>query len=112
MNNSELFKKVFGIYAEEFWAYPEEKMLDWLTSNVPDRNVGDMIFRQDAIDATWEKMTYTEQWYVLTEVRKRLKALPSAQSDIVEKLLAAGKQGKESRIYIGGRLFRVRELAQ
>lgn len=33
MNNAELFKKVFGIYAEEFWAYPEEKMLDWLTSD-------------------------------------------------------------------------------
>jgi rubrerythrin len=47
----------------------------------PDRNVGDMIFRQDAIDVTWEKMTYTEQWYVLTEVRRRLKALPSAQPE-------------------------------
>ena len=33
MTNSELFKKIFGIYAEEFWAYPEEKMLDWLTSD-------------------------------------------------------------------------------
>ena len=33
MTNAELFKKVFGIYAEEFWAYPEEKMLDWLTSD-------------------------------------------------------------------------------
>jgi len=49
--------------------------------DVTDRNVGDMIFRQDAIDVTWEKMTYTEQWYVLTEVRRRLKALPSAQSE-------------------------------
>ena len=48
---------------------------------VPDRNVGDMIFRQDAIDVTWEKMTYTEQWNVLTEVRRRLKALPSAQPE-------------------------------
>lgn len=35
MNNAELFKKVFGIYAEEFWAYQEEKMLDWLTSDAP-----------------------------------------------------------------------------
>ena len=33
MTNSELFKKVFEIYAEEFWAYPEEKMLDWITSD-------------------------------------------------------------------------------
>ncbi len=51
MSNAELFKKVFGIYAEEFWAYPEEKMLDWLTSNVPDTNVGDLISRQAAIEA-------------------------------------------------------------
>lgn len=35
MNNAELFKRVFGIYAEEFWAYPEEKMLDWLNSDAP-----------------------------------------------------------------------------
>ena len=51
MNNAELFKKVFGIYAEEFWAYPGEKMLDWLNSNISDRNDGDTINRQDAIDA-------------------------------------------------------------
>lgn len=39
MNNAKLFKKVFGIYAEEFWAYPEEKMLDWLTSDATDIKV-------------------------------------------------------------------------
>lgn len=50
-------------------------------SDAPDTNVGDMIFRQDAIDVTWEKMTYNEPWNVLTEVRKRLKALPSAQPE-------------------------------
>jgi len=50
MNNAEMFKKVFGIYAEEFWAYPKEKMLDWLVYNVPDTNVGDLISRQDAIN--------------------------------------------------------------
>ena len=47
MNNAELFKKVFGIYAEEFWSYPEEEMLDWLVSDapedVPDRKVGKWI---------------------------------------------------------------------
>lgn len=51
MSNAELFKKVFGIYAEEFWAYSEEKMLDWLTSDVPEMEVGDTISRQAAIDA-------------------------------------------------------------
>ena len=43
MNNAELFKKVFGIYAEEFWAYPKDKMLDWLAYDVPERNVGKWI---------------------------------------------------------------------
>lgn len=40
------------------------------------------------------------------------KQFPSAQPDIVEKILAAGKEWEEVRIYIGGRLFAVRELAQ
>lgn len=43
MNNAELFKKVFGIYAEEFWAFPEEKMLDWIAFDVPDSYVGKWI---------------------------------------------------------------------
>ena len=39
----------------------------------------DLISRQDAIDATWEEPTYTDPINVLTEVRDRIKALPSAQ---------------------------------
>lgn len=35
MTNAELFKKIFGIYAEEFWAYPKEEMLDWIASEAP-----------------------------------------------------------------------------
>lgn len=30
MNNAEKFKKVFGIYATELWAMPEENFLRWL----------------------------------------------------------------------------------
>lgn len=30
MNNAEKFKKVFGIYATELWAMPEEDFLRWL----------------------------------------------------------------------------------
>lgn len=37
---------------------------------------------------------------------------PSAQSELENKILAIGYTGKEGRIYIGGRLFAVRELAQ
>lgn len=50
MNNADVFKRVFGIYAEEFWSYTEKQMLDWINADVPDKNVGDMISRQAAID--------------------------------------------------------------
>ena len=30
INNAEKFKKVFGIYATELWAMPEEDFLKWL----------------------------------------------------------------------------------
>lgn len=39
----------------------------------------DLISRQAAIDATWEEPTYTDPINVLTEVRDRIKQLPSAQ---------------------------------
>ena len=39
----------------------------------------DTISRQAAIDATWFDPSYTDPLNVLTEVRDRLKALPSAQ---------------------------------
>ena len=41
--------------------------------------VNDCISRQAAIDATWFEPSYTDPLNVLTEVRDRLKALPSAQ---------------------------------
>ena len=41
----------------------------------------DTISRQDAIDATWFEPSYTDPLNVLTEVRDRLKALPSAQPE-------------------------------
>ena len=39
----------------------------------------DLIYRKAAIDATWFEPSYTDPLNVLTEVRDRLKALPSAQ---------------------------------
>ena len=39
----------------------------------------DLISRQAAIDATWEEPSYTDPINVLTEVRDRIKRLPSAQ---------------------------------
>lgn len=63
--------------------YPEEKMLDWLTSNVPDKNVGDTIFRQDAIDAI-NHICPVDTEYDCTlldrvDVRYVFSELPSAQ---------------------------------
>lgn len=42
-----------------------------------------LISRQAAIDATWFEPSYTDPLNVLTEVRDRLKALPSAQPEII-----------------------------
>ena len=46
MNNAERFKNIFAIYAEEFWGYPKEEMLDWLASDVPDTNWITMTFEE------------------------------------------------------------------
>ena len=48
-----------------------------------DTNVltNDCISRQAAIDATWFEPSYTDPLNVLTEVRDRLKVLPSAQPE-------------------------------
>ena len=43
--------------------------------------MNDLISRQAAIDATWFEPSYTDHLNVLTEVRDRLKALPSAQPE-------------------------------
>ena len=43
----------------------------------------DLISRQAAIDATWFEPSYTDPLNVLTEVRDRLKALQSAQPEII-----------------------------
>jgi len=44
----------------------------------------DLISRQAAIDATWKNPSYTDPINVLTEVRDRIQALPSAQPDSKE----------------------------
>ena len=43
--------------------------------------VNDCISRKAAIDATWFEPSYTDPLNVLTEVRDRLKMLPSAQPE-------------------------------
>ena len=40
--------------------------------------MSDLIKRSDAIKATWQEPTYTDPLNVLTEVRDRIEAIPSA----------------------------------
>ena len=58
----------------------------------------DCISRQAAIDATWFEPSYTDPLNVLTEVRDRLKALPSAQPERKGKWIEMGtnKDGTHS----------------
>ena len=71
----------------------------------------DCISRQAAINAVAEglKHTFVENQDI---AEKLIGKLPSAQSELENKIIAIGYTGKEGRIYIGGRLFAVRELAQ
>ena len=48
----------------------------------------------------------------MTAWKEYIKALPSAQTELENKIRAIGYTGREGRIYIGGRLYAVRELAQ
>ena len=41
MNNAEKFKQLFGIYATELWAMPEEKFLEWLNTEALEKQEQD-----------------------------------------------------------------------
>ena len=45
-------------------------------------SVDDLISRRQALDVTWKEPSYTDVLNVLTEVRDRIKTLPSARSKI------------------------------
>lgn len=76
--------------------------------------MNDTVYRKDVID-TMEKIMadhpidgYEDECQLINA----MKSLPSAQTELEDKIRAIGHTGKEGRIYIGGRLFAVRELAQ
>ena len=82
MTNAELFKKIFGIYAEEFWAYPKEEMLDWLNSNLPDTNAEDLISRRATIDALESLNCFgwvDDSWGKVYGIIERIPPAPSEQ---------------------------------
>ena len=58
--------------------------------NVP---TNDTISRKDAIDATWQEPSYTDPLNVLTEVRDRIKALPSVQPKVAKRIVGMSRDG-------------------
>lgn len=62
------------------------------------------------IASFYEENEHSKEVY--TEVKAMLNALSPAESELENKIRAIGYTGKEGRIYIGGRLFAVRELPQ
>lgn len=38
MNNAEKFKQIFGLYATELWAMPEETFLEWLNAEAEEED--------------------------------------------------------------------------
>ncbi len=62
------------------------------------------------IASFYEENEHSKEVY--TEVKAMLNALSPVESELENKIRAIGYTGKEGRIYIGGRLFAVRELPQ
>lgn len=40
MKVADRFKQIFGVYATEIWALPEDKFLNWLNSEAPELQFG------------------------------------------------------------------------
>ena len=57
MTNAEKFVHLFGLYATELWSKSEKDFLVWLNAeyeNIHDSNIGELIYRQAAIDTLME----------------------------------------------------------
>ena len=109
MTNEELSKSQYKRLKAQ--GIIEDKPISWGHEN-------DLISRQAAIDEVLQMVNdhkddkFGGALIHYTGVIAILDCLPSAQSELEEKIKAIGLTGKEGRIYIGGRLFAVRELAQ
>ena len=91
--------EMFGISEQLEQSHKKDHFAD------PGKMVGDLISRAEAIETVRKAKS-------IGQAHRMLVQLPSAQSELVRKIYAIGYTGKEGRIYIGGRLFAVRELAQ
>lgn len=74
--------------------------------------MNELVRKQDAIDAINNYFGFSIEEEYGSAVQEVINGLPSAQPELEDKIRAIGYTGKEGRIYIGGRLFAVRELAQ
>lgn len=63
-----------------------------------DRTKVDLIYRQAAIRETWREPTYSDPLNVMTEMRDRIEALPSAQPEIkcIAKIMLTEEQVQEA----------------
>ena len=68
MNNAEKFKQIFGLYATELWAMPEEKFLEWLNAQALEKDGNWCQFRWSAehdraVVGAWKPLPepYTEE---------------------------------------------------
>ena len=69
MNNAEKFKQLFGIYATELWAMPEEKFLEWLNAEA--------LEKQEQVNTQSVNSTHTKYPNAL----ESLKILESAKDE-------------------------------
>lgn len=92
-----------------------------MNRDATDINVGDTIYRRDAIDAIYKCTDiFVNNLPVMVDkadAYKALSELPSAQPEDwmernEERILQAGMEGREIEFRIGGRLFAIREKAQ
>lgn len=98
MKNAEKFLNEFGIYATELWASPEKAFLEWLNADVPDTNVGDMIYRQAAIDAirasTSKYTGFMEmEMYTDDDAVEAINGVPSAQPETAKRIVGKSRDG-------------------
>ena len=80
------------------WVCPDREQL--ATKLQQTCHATDTISRKAAIDATWFEPSYTDPLNVLTEVRDRLKALPSAQPKRKGKWKLCGNDDDMSMTYL------------
>ena len=78
MNNADVFKQVFGIYATELWAMGEKDFLEWLNSEHDPQRIGHWIEDDDEMfvicSECGEKNDYTSAYAPTAEQEWRMRS--------------------------------------